>query len=197
MISFKEVALYNDIKTLLHSSSKPIEQKNKEILYIIKNKDIYESCAININLYICKYSIDTQNHIINWNLLYPWLYKLKKYRFKGHDFCVTALNIVELLHTALYFKYHPMLFHFILIAYNNEYCGIAKAIIDLLLDFNAYIVPRRVRQFYINKLISYMARAYYKEYINTKNVRYYDFCIMFPEYINKLNSLILLNKLEV
>jgi len=195
MVSFKEAQLYNDITALLHGSSKAIEQKNKEILYIINNKDINESCAININLYICKYGIDIRNHIINWDLLYPWLFKLKKYKFKNHDFCTTVLNIVKFLHKALYFKYHSILFHFILIAYNNKYCGTAKDIIDLLLNFNAYIVPRRIRQFYINKLVSYMAQACSNQFINIDHILYRDFCIMFPEYTNKLNSLIIIDKL--
>ena len=197
MATFKETALYNDITALLHSSSKIIEQKNKEMLYIIKHKTISENCAININLYMCKYGIDTQNHIINWDLLYPWLYKLKKYKFKSHDFCITILNIVKFAYRALHYKYHSILFHFILISYNNRYKDLIEDIINLLLNFNAYIVPRRIRYFYINKLISYIAQVHYKKYINTKNIQYRDFCIMFPEYINKLNSLILLNKLEV
>lgn len=196
MASFKEASLYNDIMRLLHGSSKSVEQKNKEILYIIKHKTIDENCAININLYMCKYGIDTGNHVIKWDLLYPWLYKLKKYKFKSHDFCITTLNIVKLAYKALHYKYHSILFHFILISYNNRY-GLIIDIIDLLLDFHAYIVPRRIRYFYINKLISYIAQAYGKKYINAKNIIYQDFCIMFPEYINKLNSLILLNKLEV
>lgn len=197
MATFKEASLYNNIMTLLHGSSRTIEQKNKEILYIIKHKAIDESCAININLYMCKYGIDTGNHVIKWDLLYPWLYKLKKYKFKSHDFCVTALNIVKLVYRALHYKYHPILFHFILISYNNRYKSLIKDIIALLLDFHAYITKKRIRYFYINKLISYIAQVYCKEYINTKDIIYQDFCIMFPEYINKLNSLILLNKLEV
>lgn len=197
MTSFKQALLYNDITALLHGSSKTIEQKNKDILYIIKHETIDESCAININLYICKYGIDTRNHIIKWDLLYPWLYKLKQCNFQNHDFCVTTYNIVDLLHKALYYKYHPILFHFILIAYNNKYKRVTTNIIDILLNLNPYIVEKKIRYFYINKLILYIAQAYYKKYINTDNIQYRDFCIMFPDQIDRLNSLILLNKLEV
>ena len=190
-------SFYNNIRNLLHESSLTVSEKIKKMEFIIKNENIDEYDADFTNILICRYCIDTQKHIINWDVLYLWLFQLKKYNFKGYNFCTSTLNIVKSLYIALHYRYHSILFHFILIAYNNQYCNVTKNIINLLLDFNAYIVKQRIRYFYINKLISYIAEAYNKQYINNKSQIYRDFYIMFPKYINKLNSLILLNKLEV
>lgn len=187
--------LYQRVAKLLRSSNKTLEQRNKEIKFILINEDIDENCAININLYMCKYCIDTYSHTANWNMLYFYFYIIKKKKFKSNDFCTTLFTIAQLLYLVTHYKYHSLIFHFLLLAYNNKYRSIIYRSIDLLLRFSLNI-NNKLQYFYINKLIQFIADGFNRNLINTNNNLYKDFCIMFPNEVNKLNSLILLNKLD-
>lgn len=183
-----------------HAESDSIDrdESDKFIIDLLESPLINDKLICTVNIYVKKYIIN--DNIVNWNLLRSFIKCVKKYKYSNHDFHVTLLNICIVLYKHVLFnnirgKYLCIdVYRLFLISYNKKYRSICKDIIGRLLCLYSKL-PKRIRAHAKKILQIYLEQGIVDKYIDNKNILYQDFCIMFPDKVDEINSKLLINKL--
>ena len=183
-----------------HAESSTIDrdESDKFIIDLLESPLINDKLICTVNIYVKKYIIN--DNIVNWNLLRSFIKCLKKHKYSNHDFHVTLLNICIALYKHVLFnnirgKYLCIdVYRLLLLSYNKKYKSVCKDVISYLLCLYSKL-PRRVRIHAKKMLQIYLEQGIMDKYIDSNNVWYQDFCIMFPDKVNEVKSKMLLNKL--
>lgn len=175
------------------------DESDKFIIDLMESPLINDNLICTVNIYVQKYLIYDDDSI-NWDLLHSFIKCVKKHKFSNHDFHVTLLNICIAL--CRYVFHHNVwgrhlcidTYRLLLLSYNKKYKSICKDVIGHILFLYSKL-PRRVRAHAKKMLQIYLEQGIMDKYIDSNNVWYQDFCIMFPDKANEVKSKMLLNKL--
>jgi len=184
-----------------HADSDTInrDESDKFIIDLMESPLINDNLICTVNIYVGKYIIYDDDSI-NWDLLHSFIKCVKKQKYSNHDFHVTLLNICIALCRHIFHHYvwgrHLCIdtYRLLLLSYNKKYKSVCKDVIGYVLFLYSKL-PRRVRIHAKKMLQIYLEQGIMDKYIDSNNVWYQDFCIMFPDKVNEVKSKMLLNKL--
>ena len=164
-------------------------------MLIDQYKNINVNEAIDFNIAVCKYWIDTRNYNIDYRVCNMCVQLAKLHIFTSHDYCTTLLNVAGFMYVASHYKFNNQVLHLLLYPHYCKYKSTTIDALALLLDINHSVINKKIRKLYIYAIIKLLSNGLNKSYINTDHIIYKDFCIMFPKYIDQLNSAILIQRI--